>query len=84
MWIPIPLNLVLANIRPWTVSDFTSQWVSDLAHGGSVAIVSTIAIPVLGALLVAHQLRPVRAAIHVRPAAVSRLPRFFRISSRGG
>jgi hypothetical protein len=57
MWIPIPLNIVLANVRPWTVSDFTSQWIAGVAAGRAVAVLSASAIPLLSVFLVLHQLR---------------------------
>jgi hypothetical protein len=58
MWIPIPLNIVLANVRPWTVSDFTSQWAADLADGKGAAVLSAAAVPLVAAFLVLYQLRP--------------------------
>lgn len=57
MWIPIPLNLVLASVRPWTVADFTGQWAADLAQGRGAAVISAAAVPVIAAFLVLYQLK---------------------------
>lgn len=52
MWIPVVMNLVLARVRPWTVGDFTHQWVADVARGHPPAILSALAIPALATALV--------------------------------
>jgi hypothetical protein len=52
MWIPVAMNLVLAHVRPWTVGDFTHQWVADVARGHPPAILSALAIPALATALV--------------------------------
>lgn len=57
MWIPIPLNIALANVRPWTVSDFTSQWVTGIAQGRWEALMSAAAVPVVSVFLVVYQLK---------------------------
>jgi hypothetical protein len=57
MWIPIVLNVVLARVRPWTVSDFTGQWIGDIAQAKGVAIFSAMAVLVLAAFMVFYQLK---------------------------
>jgi hypothetical protein len=61
---PIVLNVIMVELRPWSVNDFTTQWIADLSLGSPTAIVSLLAVPMLLALLIRHQLRQVRA----RPA----------------
>ncbi len=56
MWPAIVLNLVLARIRPWTVGEFTSQWLRDSLQGRLVALLSLLAVPALAAFMVLHQL----------------------------
>jgi hypothetical protein len=66
MWVPVVMNLALARVRPWTVGDFTHQWVTDVARGHPVAIFSALAIPALATALV----------------LVTRFPRGPRLSGR--
>ena len=63
---PILLNLVMVELRPWAVNDFTTQWLADLARGDAVAVLSLLAVPASLALLVGYQLRRERAgaALH--------------------
>lgn len=58
--IPLGLNIVLAMVRPWTVADFTSQWVSQAFDGEPVAVVSFVLVPILSAFLAWTELRPTR------------------------
>lgn len=57
MLLPVGLTLVLAQVRPWTVNDFTTLWLQRAADGEGVALLSLIAIPVLGILMVLYQFR---------------------------
>ncbi len=61
MWIPIALNMVLAQVRPWTVSDFTNQWLADLVRGEVVAVISAGAVPILAVFLVLYQLKTAKS-----------------------
>lgn len=49
--IPLVLNLVLALVRPWTVADFTSQWLRETLAGEPTAVISFLLVPVLSAFL---------------------------------
>ena len=55
--IPLALNLVLAFIRPWTVADFTSEWLRKALDGEPTAITSLLAVPILSAFLAWVELR---------------------------
>ena len=75
MWIAVVLNVVLANVRPWTVADFTTQWAGDIAQGRVVAILSACAVPLLSALLVLYQLLPRDSTAAPRASPSLRIPR---------
>ena len=55
--IPLVLNLVLAFVRPWTVADFTSQWLKEALNGEPTAVISLLLVPILSAFLVWVELR---------------------------
>ena len=57
MWIPIGLNIILANIRPWTVGEFTKLWIERASHANMAAIFSLAAFVILYVALVVYQLR---------------------------
>jgi hypothetical protein len=58
LMIPLVLNLVLAFVRPWTVADFTSQWLKETLAGEPIAVISFLLVPVLSAFLAWVELRP--------------------------
>lgn len=55
--IPFVLNLVLAFVRPWTVADFTSQWLREALDGVPTAVISFLLVPTLSAFLAWVELR---------------------------
>jgi hypothetical protein len=55
--IPLVLNFVLAFVRPWTVADFTSQWVKEALDGEPAAVISLLLVPILSAFLAWVELR---------------------------
>ena len=55
--IPLVLNLVLAFVRPWTVADFTSQWLKEALDGEPTAVISFLLVPILSAFLAWVELR---------------------------
>ena len=55
--IPFVLNFVLAFVRPWTVADFTSQWLHEALDGEPAAVISFLLVPVLSAFLAWVELR---------------------------
>lgn len=60
--IPLVLNLILAFVRPWTVADFTSQWLREALHGETAAVVSFLLVPILSAFLAWVELRGPKTA----------------------
>lgn len=58
MLIPVVLNFVLAFVRPWTVADFTSQWLKETLDGEPTAVISFLLVPILSAFLAWVELRP--------------------------
>ncbi len=56
--VPLGLNLILALVRPWTVADFTSQWVTQALDGEPVAVISFLLVPVISGFLAWVELRP--------------------------
>jgi hypothetical protein len=56
--VPLVLNLILAFVRPWTVADFTSQWVTQALQGEPVAVISFLLIPVISGFMAWVELRP--------------------------
>jgi hypothetical protein len=56
--IPLVLNFVLAFVRPWTVADFTSQWLKEALDGEPTAVISFLLVPILSAFLAWVELRP--------------------------
>lgn len=56
--IPLGLNVVLALVRPWTVADFTSQWVRQALDGEPIAVISFLLVPLLAIFLAWVALRP--------------------------
>jgi hypothetical protein len=59
--IPLALNLILAFVRPWTVADFTSQWLKEALDGEPTALVSFLLVPILSAFLAWVELRASRS-----------------------
>ena len=55
--IPLVLNFVLAFVRPWTVADFTSQWLKEAMDGQPTAVISLLLVPTLSAFLAWVELR---------------------------
>lgn len=55
--IPLVLNFVLAFVRPWTVADFTSQWLKEALDGEPTAVISFMLVPILSAFLAWVELR---------------------------
>src|SRR5687768_4833580 len=55
--IPLVLNSVLAFVRPWTVADFTSQWLKQALDGELTAVISFLLVPILSAFLAWVELR---------------------------
>jgi hypothetical protein len=55
--IPLVLNFVLALVRPWTVADFTSQWLRGALDGEPTAVVSFLLVPALSAFVAWVELR---------------------------
>lgn len=58
--IPLGLNLILAFVRPWTVADFTSQWVRQALDGEPTAVISFLLVPLLASFMAWVELRPSR------------------------
>ncbi|MGH9875857.1 MAG: hypothetical protein ACRD9S_25675 [Pyrinomonadaceae bacterium] len=61
--VPLVLYLVLALVRPWTVADFSSQWMSQTLGGEPVAVVSFLLIPILSGFMASVELRSPRDKI---------------------
>jgi hypothetical protein len=59
---PAVLYVLMLELRPWALNDFTTQWIADLSRANPVAIVSLVAIPVLLGLLIRYQFRLAAAA----------------------
>ena len=59
--IPLALNLILAFVRPWTVADFTSQWLKEALDGEPTALISFLLVPLLSAFLAWVELRASRS-----------------------
>jgi len=59
---PAVLYVVMLELRPWALNDFTTQWIADLSRANPVAIVSLAAIPLLLGLLIRYQFRLAGAA----------------------
>ena len=57
---PLVLNFVLAFVRPWTVADFTSQWLKEALGGEPIAVISFVLVPILSASLAWVELRGVK------------------------
>jgi hypothetical protein len=58
--IPLALNLVLALVRPWTVADFTSQWMQQTLDGETLAVISFLLIPIISAFMAWAELQSSR------------------------
>ena len=56
--LPLVLYFILAFVRPWTVTDFTSQWLKESLNGEPVAVISFLLVPILSAFLAWVELRP--------------------------
>ncbi len=67
--IPLALNLVLAIVRPWTVADFTSQWMRQTLAGETVAVISFLLVPVIAGFMTWAELRSPRKPVGARRAA---------------
>ena len=59
--IPLVLNFVLAFVRPWTVADFTSQWLKEALDGEPAAVISFLLVPILAAFLAWVEVRASRS-----------------------
>ena len=70
LMVPLVLNLILAFVRPWTVADFTSQWVTQALEGQPVAVFSFVLIPILSAFMAWVELRPKLQKIVARRRAL--------------
>jgi hypothetical protein len=55
--VPLVLNFVLAFLRPWTVADFTSQWVKQTLAGETVAVFSFLLVPIISGFMAWSELR---------------------------
>jgi hypothetical protein len=55
--IPLGLNLVLGFVRPWTVGDFTAQWVREALDGNPAAVFSFLLVPIIAGFLAWVELR---------------------------
>ena len=55
--IPLVLNFILAFVRPWTVADFTSQWLKEALEGEPTAVISLALVPIISAFLACVELR---------------------------
>ena len=71
--VPLVLNLILASVRPWTVADFTSQWVTQALEGEPVAVISFLIIPIIAGFMAWVELRPTqrRTAAAFPPTEIS-------------
>ena len=71
--VPLVLNLILASVRPWTVADFTSQWVTQALEGEPVAVISFLIIPINAGFMAWVELRPTprRTAAAFPPTEIS-------------
>jgi hypothetical protein len=70
MVIPLALNLVLALVRPWTVADFTSQWLQQTLDGETVAVISSLLVPIIAGVMAWVELRS-RKARRRRQSAIA-------------
>ena len=68
--VPLILNLVLAFVRPWTVADFTSQWVIEALDGEPIAVISFVLIPIISGFMAWIELRPKLQKIAARRRAL--------------
>jgi len=55
--IPLALNLVLAFVRPWTVANFTSQWLRQTLAGETIAVTSFLLVPIFSGFMAWTELR---------------------------
>ena len=55
--VPVVLNLILAFVRPWTVADFSSQWMRETLSGEPTALVSFLLIPITSGVIACVELR---------------------------
>jgi hypothetical protein len=55
--VPIGLNLILAFVRPWTVADFTSQWIREALAGEPAAVMSVLLVPAISVFIAWFELR---------------------------
>ncbi|HKO98681.1 MAG TPA: hypothetical protein VJU86_16905 [Pyrinomonadaceae bacterium] len=69
--IPLVLNLVLALVRPWTVADFTSQWLRQTLDGEPAAVFSFLLVPILSGFLAWVELRRRRQKTSAISSALS-------------
>ena len=49
--IPLVLYLILALVRPWTVADFSSQWMRQTLAGEPYAVVSFVLVPIISGFM---------------------------------
>jgi hypothetical protein len=61
-----PMAVALALIRPWTVDDFVALWITHAMRGDVTALVSVIAIPVVGWTMVRSERGAQRVQNHLR------------------
>lgn len=67
--IPLVLNIILGLVRPWTVADFTSQWVRQTVAGEPIAVISFLLVPIISAFLAWVELRPTLQKLRSRRTA---------------
>jgi hypothetical protein len=68
MTVALVLNIILAGIRPWTVNDFTTQWIQGVLQGLPVAVISLLVGVALISILILFQLRRERVLRGIRPS----------------
>ena len=55
--VPLVLITILAFVRPWTVTDFTSLWAGQALAGEPIAVVYFLLIPMSTAFIAVVELR---------------------------
>jgi hypothetical protein len=58
--VPLVFYIVLALVRPWTVADFTSLWMSQTLASQPAAVVSFLAVPLMASFMAWIELRTPR------------------------
>jgi hypothetical protein len=65
--VPVVLNLILAYVRPWTVADFSSQWMRETIKGEPTALASFLLIPITSGVIAWVELRSHRRSRRLIP-----------------